>query len=256
MQLEGKVAVVTGASRGVGRATALELGRGGCAVAVNYSRSQAEAEAVVSEIESGGGRAVSIQADVAGDASCREMIEKAVSAFGGLDILVNNAGTTSFIHHNDLDAVSDDVWDRIMQVNVKGPFQCVRAAREHLEVGNGGVVINVTSTAGVAAKGSCIPYCCSKAALINMTISLARTLGPKIRVNAVAPGAIKGSWLKGGLGDNYDAALAANEELAVLDKVSRPEDVSAAILSLITGSDLVTGQNVICDGGVLIGPKM
>jgi 3-oxoacyl-[acyl-carrier protein] reductase len=223
---------------------------------VNFSRSKGQADEVVAEIEAAGGRAIAVQADVADDGSCRKMIEQTVSAFGGLDILVNNAGTTSFINHNDLDSVTDDVWDKIMQVNVKGPFQCVRAARAHLEAGDGGVVINVTSTAGVAAKGSSIPYCCSKAALINMTISLARSLGPKIRVNAVAPGAIKGSWLKEGLGDNYDAAMAANEELAVLDKVSRPEDVSAAIVSLITGSDLVTGQNVICDGGVLIGPKM
>ena len=253
MNVAGKVAVVTGASRGVGRTTAIELAQGGCAVVINYSHSEGEARGVVAEIESGGGRAVAIQANVSDDDACRRMIDETVGHYGGLDILVNNAGTSTFINHDKLDDVTDELWDRILNVNVKGPFQCVRAAREYLAAGDGGEVVNVTSVAGLSAKGSCIPYCCSKAALINMTVSLARVLGPSIRVNAVAPGFIEGAWLEKGLGDDYDAVKAKVEDAAVLRKVCRPEDVSAAILSLITGSDLVTGQNVVCDGGMLIG---
>ena len=142
------------------------------------------------------------------------------------------------------------------QVNVKGAFYCVRAARPHLEKApGGGQVINVTSVAGMTGSGSSIAYCASKAALINMTISLARALAPSIRVNAVAPGFIADDWTRRGLGERYDAARCAHEQRAVLGKVCQPADVAAAILSLATGSSLVTGQNVVVDGGMTIGPR-
>jgi 3-oxoacyl-[acyl-carrier protein] reductase len=253
MNVDGKVAVVTGASRGVGRATAIDLAKGGCAVVVNYSSSEGEAAEVVGEIASDGGTAMAVQGNVAEDAACRRLIDEAVRAYGGLDILVNNAGTSKFINHDKLEEVDDALWERIMDVNVKGPFQCMRAARKHLEAGDGGEVVNVTSVAGVSGMGSCIPYCCSKAAMINMTLSMARVLGPTVRVNAVGPGFIEGVWLERGLGAQYDKVKGAVEDVAVLNKVCRPEDVAAAIVSLITGSDLVTGQNVICDGGMLAG---
>lgn len=255
MNIEGKAAVVTGASRGVGRATAIALAAGSCSVVVNYSTSKDEADAVVDEIKAAGGNAIPFQANVAEDAACVAMMDAAAKEFGRLDILVNNAGTTRFISHSDLDGVTDEAWDAIMGVNLKGPFQCVRAAKKYMtEVGEGEVV-NVASVAGVAAMGSSIPYCCSKAALINLTVSLARALGPVIRVNTVAPGFIAGEWLKQGLGENYEPVIAANRARAVLGKVCEPEDVADAILAFIQGSDLVTGQTVVCDGGMLIGPK-
>jgi len=252
MQVEGKAAVVTGASSGVGRATALALARRGCAVLVNYRNSQGEAEEVVAEAAALGAKAFAFQADVADDTQCRAMVAAAAERFGRLDILVNNAGATRFVPHAALDRLVDDDWDRMFAVNVKGPFHCARAAREHLLASGGGTIVNVASVAGIAATGSSIPYAASKAALINLTVSLARAMGPQIRVNAVAPGFITGRWLRAGLGAQYDAAKERMEARVPLERVCEPEDVADAILSLITGSDLVTGQTLVCDGGMLI----
>ncbi|MBI3852440.1 MAG: glucose 1-dehydrogenase [Verrucomicrobia bacterium] len=255
MNIQGKAAVVTGASRGVGRATALALARGGCAVAINYSRSRAEAEQTADAVRQLGVKAFLVQADVSDDGACRSMMAAAGKEFGRLDILLNNAGTTDFIAHDDLDAVTDELWDRILAVNLKGPFQCIRAARPFLAASGEGAIVNVASVAGINANGSCIPYCASKAALINLTMSLARALGPQIRVNAVAPGFIAGDWLQKGLGADYEKIKLAYERRGALGKVCQPEDVAAVILGLISGSDLVTGQTIVCDGGLLIGAK-
>ena len=255
MKITGKAAVVTGASRGVGRATALALARGGCHVAINYSRSRDEAEQTAAAVRLLGVKAICVRGDVAEDAACRVLMDAAAKEFGRLDILVNNAGTTEFIPHANLDDVTDAHWERILGVNLKGPFQCVRAARKYLEASGSGIVINVSSVAGIAGTGSSIPYCASKAALINLTLSLARALGPNIRVNSVAPGFIAGEWLQKGLGTDYETAKSAREKMNVLGKVCEPEDIAAAILSLITGSDLITGQTLVCDGGTLLGPK-
>ncbi|MEE9436169.1 MAG: SDR family NAD(P)-dependent oxidoreductase [Candidatus Adiutricales bacterium] len=252
MKVEGKAAVITGGGTGVGRATGLALGKLGCSVLVNYSRSNKEAEETAKDIEALGVKAIPFKADVADDAKCRAMIDTAVKEFGRLDILVNNAGTTSFIPHPDLDAVKDEDWDRIMAVNVKGTFQCARAARGPLEEAGEGEIINITSVAGLAGTGSSIPYCASKAAIINMTVTLARALAPKIRVNAVAPGFINGRWLRAGIGDAYEGVKAATAERLPLGRVCEPEDIAEAILSLITGSDLVTGHVLPCEGGMLI----
>lgn len=252
MDVSGKAAIVTGGGTGVGRATALALAERGCAVAINYCRSRSDAEQTAREIESRGGRCIAVQADVADDSACRRLVEQSVEAFGRLDVLVNNAAVTQFIEHGNLEDVTDDVWDEIFSVNLRGPFQCVRAARPHLAK-DGGIVVNVASTAGINATGSSIPYCASKAALINMTVALARALAPEIRVNAVAPGFITGRWLQNGLGDVYDAIKEAWKGHAPLERVCDPSDVAAAILSFITGSDLVTGQTLICDGGMTIG---
>lgn len=249
MQVEGKAAVITGGGTGVGRATALGLARQGCSVLVNYSRSRDEAEQTAAEAERLGVRAMAFQADVADDAACRGMVDAAVRAFGRLDILVNSAGTTRFIAHADLDRVTDDDWQRILDVNLKGPFHCARAAREAIAASGGGEIVNVSSVAGVVGTGSSIPYCASKAALNNLTLTLARVLAPHIRVNAVAPGFITGRWLEQGLGGAYDTIKQSIERKTPLQRVCDPEDVAAAILGFITGSDLVTGQVMVCDGG-------
>ena len=137
-------------------------------------------------------------------------------------------------------------------MNVKGPFQCARAARPAMERSGGGEVVNVSSVAGLRGIGSSIPYAASKAALNNLTVTLARVLAPRIRVNAVAPGFIDGEWLKAGLGPAYEAVKQAMTERSPLGAVCTPEDVADAILSLITGSDLVTGQVLACEGGMLL----
>jgi 3-oxoacyl-[acyl-carrier protein] reductase len=252
MKVEGKAAIVTGSGTGVGRATALQLAERGCHVLVNYNRSREGAEQTAAEVAALGVKAFTHQADVADDAACREMVEAAVSAFGGLDILINNAGITQFIPHADLDAVDAQAWEQIMAVNLLGPFHCARAARGALADGDGGEIVSVSSVAGLSGVGSSIPYCASKAALNNLTVTLARALGPQIRVNAVAPGFITGRWLSEGLGEGYEAMKSAIEQRVPLKKVCSPDDVADAILSLVTGSDLVTGQVLPCDGGMLI----
>jgi 3-oxoacyl-[acyl-carrier protein] reductase len=256
MQVEGKAALVTGSSSGVGRSTALALASRGCAVAVHYQQSRGEAEAAVAEILAAGGRAVALQADVADDAQCRRLLDQAAQSLGRLDILVNSAGTTRFIPHAALERIADEDWDRILGVNLKGPFQCIRAARPYLEAAGSAEVVNVASIAGIAATGSSIPYAASKAALINLTISLARVLAPTVRVNAVAPGFITGRWLERGLGEQYQAVKHKVEQRAPLGSVCGPDDVADAILGLITGSDLVTGQTLVVDGGMLIADSL
>jgi 3-oxoacyl-[acyl-carrier protein] reductase len=184
------------------------------------------------------------------------MAKAALAAFGRIDVLVNNAGTTKFIPHHDLEAVMPEDFAHIMAVNLQGPFQMVRAARQALEAHGQGCVINVSSVAGLRAIGSSIPYCASKAALNNLTVALARALAPKIRVNAVAPGFIAGRWLKGGLGDNYEAALAVQSKRTPMQRVCEPSDVADAILSFVTGSQLVTGVIMPVEGGMLLGTSL
>jgi 3-oxoacyl-[acyl-carrier protein] reductase len=253
MQIEGKAAVVTGGGTGVGRATALELAQRGCSVLINYSRSKDEAEQTAAEISALGVKGIAVEADVADNDACRKMMGTAVREFGRLDVLVNNAGTTSFIKHADLEAVKTEDWLRILSVNVLGPFQCARAAREALLASGNGEIVNVSSIAGIAATGSSIPYCASKAALNNMTVTLARVFAPTVRVNAVAPGFITGRWLQRILGDAaYEAAKQRTEENVILHKVCTPEDVAGVIVNLITGPDLMTGQIIPIEGGALV----
>ena len=156
-----------------------------------------------------------------------------------------------FVNHRDLEKLTFDDFQRLYAVNVIGPFQCARAAQKALKASGNGEIVNVSSVAGVAAIGSSIPYCASKGALNNLTVTLARVFAPEVRVNAVAPGFITGRWLKGGLADNYEAAKAASEKRVLLHRVCDPEDVAAAILGLITGSDLVTAQVLPVEGGML-----
>lgn len=252
MLTKNKSAVITGAARGVGRATALALAKLGCNVVINYRSSKEQADKTVSSIEAFGVKAISIQGDVRDDAFCRRLMETAYSQFGSLDILVNNAGTTVFIPHDNLEQVKVEHWDDIFATNVRAVFQCSRAARPFMEKSGGGEIINIGSIAGLRGIGSSIPYGASKAAVHTLTVSLARVFGPNIRINAVAPGFIAGEWLESGLGDAYEKALETNAGSAILGKVSKPEDIAAAAVSLITGTDLITGQLLVCDGGALL----
>jgi 3-oxoacyl-[acyl-carrier protein] reductase len=253
VEIEGKAAIVTGGGTGVGRATALMLAARGSSVVVNYSRSRADAERTAAECSKLGVIALPFEADVADDAACRRMVEATLDELGQLDILVQSAGATVFVPHANLDAVSADDWQRIMAVNVVAPFQMARAARAALEKSGSGEIVMISSVAGITGTGSSIPYCASKAALNNLVITLARALAPKIRVNGVAPGAITGRWLKQGWGESYDAIMKSVSERVPLGRPSEPEDVAAAVLGLIGGSDMVTGQVLVCDGGMTLG---
>ncbi|WP_010583059.1 SDR family NAD(P)-dependent oxidoreductase [Schlesneria paludicola] len=252
MSASHKVAIVTGGGTGVGHATSLLLAKQGYDVVVNYSRSRDDAEQTVAEIQKAGRRGLAVQADVADDAACRRMVSDAITTLGPISVLVNCAGTTQFIPFGELDQVSDETWDRLYKVNVVGAFHCARAVRDSMLKAGGGVIINVSSVAAQLGQGSSIPYCCTKAALDNLTVSLARTLAPTIRVNGVAPGFIAGRWTQAGLGDSYERIKTAYEQSLPLKRVCTPEDIAEGILSLILGSVLVTGQTLTVDGGMMI----
>jgi 3-oxoacyl-[acyl-carrier protein] reductase len=244
MEVSGKVALITGGGTGIGRATALLLARRGADVAVNYSRSKADAEATAAEIIKLGRRAISVRADVASDEEVVRMVETVVRELGRLDILVNSAGFTEFIDFRDLARVTPAIWERTMAVNVQGPFHCIRAAEPHMRRVGAGAVVNVSSMAGRLARGSSIPYCASKAALDIVTRSLARVLAPVIRVNGVAPGVVKTRWM-----DRQPALVRAAQMHTPMRRVAQPEDVAEIIVALIADNDFVTGQTIPVDGG-------
>jgi 3-oxoacyl-[acyl-carrier protein] reductase len=243
MSTPRKVALVTGAATGIGRAVALRFAAQGLAVAVNWSRSQAEARDTVQAVEAHGVPALSCQANVADDAAVRAMIARTRDELGGLDVLVNNAGTTRFIAHADLEAVTAEVWDEIFGVNVRGTFQCIRAALPLLRQRKGAVV-NVTSVAGLQGDGSSIPYAASKAALNTMTKSLARVLAPEVRINAVAPGPVRTRWLAG-----YEDRVEKMVKQTPLGRAAEPEDIADVVVFLALGQQLMTGQVIVVDGG-------
>jgi 3-oxoacyl-[acyl-carrier protein] reductase len=250
MDITGQVAIVTGSAVGVGRAVALDLARRGARVVVNYSRSEDEAKQTLADVRALGADAILCRADVSHDAEVREMVRQAAERWGTVDVLVNNAATTSFVNFNDLEGLTDEVWDRILAVNLKGAFFCCRAVAPYMQAQNRGCIVNVSSVAGIHAVGSSIAYAASKAGLINMTVALAKVLGPHgVRVNAVAPGFIETRWLQGGLGQAYDVAKQRTSERTPLRRVSTPEDVAEVIAGLITSAGFVTGQTVVIDGG-------
>jgi len=238
-----RVALITGSATGVGRACAVRFAQLGFAVIVNYSKSEDDAVETARLCEEFGVPVQVIAATVADDAQVKGMIDHVVEAFGGIDVLINNAGTTHFIPHDNLDAVTDEIWDEIFQVNLKGAFYCSRAAMPHLKARQGSIV-NVSSVAGQSGQGSSIPYCASKGALNTLTKSLARAFGPDVRVNAVAPGPILTRWLEG-----RDAQIQKYLEQAALAKAATPEDIADAVVFLAVGSALTTGQVLVVDGG-------
>ena len=249
--LTGKVALVTGAAVGIGRAIAVAYGREGAKVAVNYSKSRAEAEETAALLRKAGGEPLLIQADVSQDAEARAMVAKTQGAFGRIDILVNNAGITAFVDFADLDGLTDDVWDRLYRVNVKGTFFCCRAAAAPMKQQGYGRIINLASVAGLWTQGSSIAYCCSKAAVVQLTKCLAKTLGPEIQVNAIAPGFIAETrWNVGR--PNLDATLARAAQVAPLKRAGTPEDIADAALFLATRGDFMTGDVMVVDGGRLV----
>ncbi len=238
------VALVTGAATGIGRAVALRLAREGVAVAVNYSRSEAEARETLAGVEAAGARGLLCKANVGDDAAVRDMVGRACAELGGLDVLVNNAGTTRFIDHADLEAVTNETWDEILGVNLKGTFYACRAALPALKE-RGGSIVNVTSVAGIGGQGSSIPYAASKAALNCMTKSLARVAAPRVRVNAVAPGPVLTRWLA-----PYPQTVERILSVTPMRRAATPDDIADAVVFLARGTSLMTGQVVVVDGGL------
>ena len=253
MDLKQAVGIVTGSSSGVGASTARQLAARGTNVVINYSRSVDAAERVAEECRELGAEVLVCQADVSKDSDCQRMVEDTLSRWGRLDILVNNAGTTKFVTHSDLAGLDHQDFQDIYAVNVVGAFQMVRAAQDALTASGDASIVNVASIAGVKGVGSSIAYAASKGALITMTKSLARVMGPSIRVNAVCPGFIEGDWLAEGMGQAvYEQTLSFLRAKTPLQTTCTADSVAESILSFIDGHSVVTGQHLVLDGGHLL----
>lgn len=254
---EGFIVLVTGASTGLGRAIAVETAsRGAATVIINYARSADEAQETARQVEAHGAKAVLVQGDVALDADCRK-IAAAAEPFGCIDALFNNAGTTKFApNHADLEAVSAEDFLHLYGINVVGAFQMVRAARALLEAGERpGAVVNTSSIAGVAGIGSSVPYAASKGAMNTMTLSLARALAPKIRVNAICPGFIATPWFEKGYGaERADQMRERTAQSTPLKVASTAEDIAVSAVFLASPhARHVTGETLLVDAGTHLG---
>jgi len=240
MDLREKVVLVTGSSSGIGAAIARAFAAEGARVVVNSSSSVEAGEKVAAELP----EAFYVRADVSDPEQAQALVDVAQTRWGRLDVLVNNAGTTVRIPHEDIDAVTPEVWRRILDVNVVGTWLVTQAAVPALRQSGAGNIVNVTSLAGVRPGGSSIPYAASKAALNHLTLLLANTLGPLIRVNAVAPGLIDTPWTAA-----WDDLRELVRGMAPLRRSGQPDDVAAATVGLVR-ADYVTGQVLVCDGGL------
>lgn len=250
MDLQDSVVVVTGSSSGVGAACVRQLAEAGCNVVVNYSRNADGAEAAAAACRELGVETEVVRADVSVDEDCRALVAAAESRWGRLDGLVNNAGTTKFCAHENLDGLSGQDFLDIYSVNLVGPYQMSRAAAPLMRRGGHGSIVNVASIAGVMGIGSSIAYAASKGALITLGLSLARVLGPEIRVNTVCPGFIQGEWLAAGLGaETYERTKSFLENNVPLRQTATADTVAEAIVYFLNGASIVTGETMLLDGG-------
>lgn len=255
MATDRKVALITGSGTGVGAAAALQLAQRGWNVVINYSRSAAEAEASAAACRAAGADTLLLQGDVAADADCRALAAAAVQRWDRIDALVNNAGMSVFGDAATWDALDLDTFQRIYAVNTVGAFQMVRACLPQLKAARG-CIVNVSSIAGALGIGSSVPYIASKGAMNAMTLHLARTLAPDVRVNAVCPGLITSRWFAQGIGqEGAERTRAGFERTAPLGRASTPEDVAGAVVWLIEGAPTMTGELLLLDGGMHLGPR-
>lgn len=242
MSLHGKIALVTGGGGGIGSAISQRLAAEGATVIITYSKSQAQAEAVIAALPGAGHAALCAPVD--DSAAQAEAARFIAEAHGALDVLVNNAGITRPVPHDDLDALDDDLIDAILRVNVRGPIASVRAMKPLL-LARGGLVVNISSIAARTAVGSNIAYCASKAALDNLTMSLARALAPTIRVVSIAPG-----WVNGEYAQRMPPEMIERQKaLTPLGRIAEAEDVAAAVYAVAAHLTFTTGSIITVDGG-------
>ena len=250
------VCITSGSSSGIGAATALLFARRGYDVVVNYSRDLAQAEAVVEQCRHAGADVLMIQADVSDDANCRDMAAQVEKRWGRADALVNNAGRTKFAPATDLEALSAEDFVDIYRLNVAGMYQLSRAFAPLLRRSPLGSITNVSSVASVTGAGSSIAYAASKGAVNTLTLALARSLGPKVRVNAVLPGMVEGPWLRKGLGEEvFNRTAEGYRARAVLEDLIDPEDVAKAIWWLANEANKTTGHLLPVEAGVLLSKR-
>jgi 3-oxoacyl-[acyl-carrier protein] reductase len=249
MDSQKPAALVTGAATGIGRSAAIALARNGYDVVINYSRSEDAAKFTAREAEAAGAKTLLYQADVSDDAAVRTMLAALEKDFGRLDVLINNAGTTVDIEPRNFEEMTVEAWNRVFSVNVLGLFLVTRAAAPLLKKSPNGCIVNTCSIAGVRPSAQPLPYAASKAAVANLTKTLANALGPQVRVNAVAPGWIEGEWMKRTLAENYDGLMARRAKYTPLKRCCTEDDVADSMLSLILHNRFVTGEIIIVDGG-------
>lgn len=245
--LNGKTAIVTGGSRGIGRAIAMELGKRGANILVNYAGSEAKAQAVVEEIEALGVKAIKFQADVANEAEVKEMVKAAIDNFGSVDILVNNAGIT---RDNLLMRMKESEFDQVINTNLKGVFICTKAVTRQMMKQRSGKIINVASIVGVSGNPGQANYVAAKAGVIGLTKSAAKELASRnILVNAVAPGFISTDMTDALTDEQREGMLS----LIPLAKLGEPEDVAKVVRFLASDdANYITGQTIHIDGGMVM----
>jgi len=243
-----KAALVTGAATGIGRAAVLALARAGYDVAINYGSSEKAARDTAAAAGKLGVQTLVIKCDVADEPGVRRMVASVKEKFGRLDVLINNAGTTAAWKPKDLESLSLEEWDRVFAVNVRGLFQVTRAALPLLREAKG-CVVNTASIVGLRPGPQPLPYAASKAAVVNLTKTLAWNLGPDVRVNAVAPGWMEGDWMKRMLKDKYDDLMGKRAKATPLKRVVTAEDVAETMMTLVQANRFVTGEVIVIDGG-------
>jgi 3-oxoacyl-[acyl-carrier protein] reductase len=248
--LDGKCALVTGAASGIGLATVELFVRRGATVALNHLPDDPRGPAAVARLRAQGFAVTAAPGDVSKPGAAETMVNEAIEALGRLDFLVNNAGTPATptpIPFSDLDRLTEDFWQAILNTNLIGPFRCTHAAVGALRQARG-AICSTASIAGVQGSGSSIPYATSKAGVINLTRSLARTLAPEIRVNAVAPGFVDSPWNREWPEDRKVQSV----ERTPLKRACKPEDIAETIFFLCAGAAMITGQTIIVDGGLTL----
>jgi 3-oxoacyl-[acyl-carrier protein] reductase len=248
--LKGKAALVTGGASGIGLATATVLAANGCTVAVNHLDGDPRGPEAVERLRAAGHEAIAAPGNIGDAADCERMVGAAVRDLGRLDFLVNNAGTPGTrtqIAPKELDRITEQLWQTVVQVNLLGVFRCAKAAAPALKAA-GGAVVNVASIAGLESPGSSLAYGATKAGVISLTKNLARALSPEARVNAVAPGAVDSPWMV----EWTEERRQASAEKALLKRRCTPDDLAEVIVFLLAGAAMVTGQTVVVDGGLTL----
>lgn len=242
-----RTAVVTGATGGIGSAIAHRLAKDGFAVVAGYHTAAGRAEQLLADLPGSGHRAARIS--VLEPASLEELATSLSAGVGALDVLVNCAGVTRAVPHDDLEGLDDDLVDEIFATNWRGPFATIRALRPLLEAAGAGVVVNISSVAGITGQGSNVAYCASKAALDSLTRSLGRALAPSIRVVSVSPG-----WVVGKYAERMPPeVLDAQREATPLGRLATAGDVAAAVSAVVADLPFTTGSIVTVDGGRPLG---
>jgi 3-oxoacyl-[acyl-carrier protein] reductase len=247
MDLHDRVALVTGATGGLGAVIARSLASEGANVALTHLGHREEGEAVCREIEANGRKAFLVHLDQSDAASCESAVEKAVGFLGRLDILVNNAAVNQPVPFQDLDGLTPEIWDRLLNTNLRGPFLLTRAAARHLKRQDQGRVVNVSGFPGLAPLGSSIALAVSKAGLIHLTHCLAVALAPSITVNCVAPGLMEGTRMSSRV---RPEAISALREKAALKRTTDLDDVARQVVHFCQ-AESITGQTLVIDGGIV-----